>query len=166
MTSILGAAGSAVGCVAGALFGQVGVSHNFVVMIDNGLLMFSLGSWSKVSGLSVTWKPCEYRYPEQNHTWVYPGNAEYTRIKLSRAAAAESKLVQQWLVKTTRNNDPQSGSVQMINFMGLTVVEWKLKEFFPVGWSISDFDSNAGQVAIETLELAHTGFLDDEASLG
>jgi hypothetical protein len=40
-------------------------------------------------------------------------------------------------------------------------VVWQLNEFFPIAWSISDFDAEQGKPAIETLELVHGGFLFD-----
>jgi hypothetical protein len=54
----------------------------------------------------------------------------------------------------------------MLDYLGLPVITWELKQFFPISWAIADFDSTAGKPAIETLELAHTGFLNDEAGLG
>jgi hypothetical protein len=53
----------------------------------------------------------------------------------------------------------------MLEFTGRPVITWDLKEFFPIGWSVSDFDSTAGRPAVETLELAHSGFLHSEGKL-
>jgi phage tail-like protein len=142
------------------LFGEVGMTHRFLVQIDEG--RYDLGDWSRAAGLSVTWGRVEYRAGESNQLWIAPGNTSYTNIKLSRAACSDSQTVQRWLVATSKQNVPLSGAIRMVDFLGITVVEWKLKQFFPIGWSIVDFDASGAKAAVETLELAHTGFLDDE----
>lgn len=141
---------------------QVGMTHRFQVRIDN--TTYELGSWSKVSGLNVQWARITYRAGENNDTVVIPGNVSYSTIKLSRAACSDSDTVQKWLVSTSRQHQPLSGAIVMIGHDNKTaVITWELKRFFPIGWSISDFDSSSSRAAIENLELAHTGFLHDEA---
>jgi phage tail-like protein len=148
------------------LFGNIpiGLTHHFVVVIDNPV--YNLGTWSKVEGLSVKWDQCEYRVGDSgNQFWSLPGNTKYEKIKLSRAACAESQIVQQWLAQTSLNPTPLSGVIMLTNAMGIPVVQWQLSQFFPVAWSIDDFDASQGKPAIEKLELVHTGFLADASSL-
>lgn len=143
----------------------VGMTHHFVVHIDNS--SYDLGTWSRVTGLAVSWNPCEYRVGDAgNQYWVLPGTTRYQNIKLSRAACQDSQTVQQWLVTTSTNPVPLTGKIMLAGSGGSPVVSWRLSQFFPIGWSIVDFDADLGQTAIETLELAHAGFLDDEASPG
>lgn len=145
-----------------SLLSQVSMSHHFVVLIDNPT--YDLGAWYRVSGLSVKWKSCEYRVGDQgNQSYILPGNTEYQPIKLSRAACADSQIVQAWLASTSLNPVPHSGAIMLMDFGGVPVVHWQLKEFFPIAWSIVDFDADAAKPAIETLELAHNGFLYDES---
>jgi phage tail-like protein len=143
------------------LFDQVGMSHRFVVRIDRG--DYDLGTWTKVAGLTVNWNRLTYRAGEHTHEHVFPGNVSYQTIKLSRAACTDSATVQDWLSTTATHRESLSGGIYMLDFIGLPVITWELKEFFPIGWSISDFDSTAGRPAMETLELAHNGFLHAEA---
>jgi phage tail-like protein len=150
----------------------LGLAHQFVVAIDNAA--YNFGSWSRASGLTVKWEVCEYRTGDEgNAVQVYPGQTKYERIKLSRAACQDSAVVQQWLASTSLACAPLSGAIHMMGVSpGETaartpIVSWLLREFFPVGWSITDFESSAsGNVAIETLELVHTGFLDDQMTSG
>jgi phage tail-like protein len=156
----LATASGAIASVSGA---TTGMGHHYSVQIDNG--KYDFGSWSKVSGLSVSWEKCEYRVGEEgNEVYILPGTTKYEPIKLSRAACLDSQIVQSWLVATSQRPEPQSGTVQLVNFLGLPIIEWRLNEFFPVGWSISEFDASTGHTAIETLTLAHTGFLPDQMS--
>ncbi len=145
------------------LTGQVGMSHRYVIDIDRSL--YQLGSWSKASGLGVSWQKHTYRAGRATHETILPGNVTYTNISLSRAAGADSGRVQEWLVTVTRARRPLSGAIYLVDFLGMPVVTWKLNEFFPIGWKLSEFDSGGSRPAIETLELTHTGFLDAEARL-
>lgn len=146
------------------LFNQVAMTHRFVVRIDRG--MYDLGTWSKVAGLTVSWSRISYRGGEDNHEHVFPGNISYPTVKLSRAACSDSATVQKWLASTSRRRESLSGGIYLLDFLGVPVIQWELKEFFPISWSIAEFDSTGGRPAIETLELAHNGFLHDEAKVG
>jgi phage tail-like protein len=148
---------------AGSLLGLgQGMAHHFVVNVLNG--PYDFGTWSKVSGLSVTWDVCEYRVGDAgNACWVVPGTTKYQKVKVSRAACFDSQTVQEWLVETSRSVTPLSGAIVMCDDRNLPILSWELKEFFPCGWSITDFEAGgASHAAIETLELVHSGFLGDE----
>lgn len=158
MESVLGAAGQ-VRDIADPQ--TVGMSHRFAVFVDN--VAYHFGEWSKVTGLSVSWQQVEHRVGDRgNHVWLYPGTTRYEPITLSRAAGPYSRVVQHWLAQTSRRPQPQSGTVQLVNFVGIPVVEWRLSEFFPISWSIDSFDAGGAKPAIETLKLAHNGFLEDD----
>jgi phage tail-like protein len=148
----------------GNFLSPVNMSHHFVVVIDNAT--YNLGSWSKVTGLKVSWERCEYRVIDPgNQLWVLPGSSKYENIKLSRAACADSEIVKLWLAATTMNPAPTSGAIALVDWIGLPVVQWNMNQCYPVAWSIVDFDADQGKPAIETLELAHGGFLDDSFNL-
>jgi phage tail-like protein len=142
------------------LTGQVSMNHRFVVRIDRSA--YDLGTWQTASGLSVKWAKCEYRPGDQgNSVWIWPGGTTYTNIKLARAACSDSAIVQEWLAKNSTEPAPLSGAIQLMDWLGFKVVEWTLRCFFPVGWDITGFNAADGKPAIESLELAHTGFLSD-----
>jgi len=141
------------------LFGEVGMSHRFTVSIDKAT--YDLGNWSRATGLSVAWDACRYQVGDDSMFWVCPGNPKYQNISLSRAACSDSQTVQEWLGDTVRKGKPLSGAVSMLDWTGLAVIEWTLSYFFPISWKISDFDAAGAKPAMETLELAHTGFIQD-----
>ncbi len=142
---------------------EVGMGHHFSVVVDNPA--FDLGTWSRASGLQVTWNTCEYRVGDQgNQFWIIPGTTKYSNIKLSRAACIDSNIVQMWLAQTSTNPTPLTGAISLVVAGGLIpIVTWQLNEFFPIGWSVTDFEADQGRPAIETLELMHGGFLFDES---
>jgi phage tail-like protein len=154
---------NALSSAVGELYGQVGLTHRFTVVLDDDL--FELGEWQKVSGLSVTWDPCTYRTGDMgNDILLYPGATRYDNVRLTRAACGASQDVQDWLGRVSRKWSPMTGAIALTDWLGTKIIEWPLRELIPVGWSITEFDAGNGQIAAETLQIAHTGFLDDTVS--
>jgi phage tail-like protein len=138
-----------------------GMSHHFIVVIDNPT--YDLGSWQKASGLSVTWDIATYRAGDQgNEYWIYPGVSKYQNIKLTRPVSPSSNITQAWLSATSANMMPLSGAILLCGSMGIPLITWRLYQFFPVSWQVGEFTAAEAKVVTETLELAHTGFLDDQ----
>jgi phage tail-like protein len=140
----------------------ISLAHHFVVVIDKS--EYDLGNWSAAGGLTVSWARCDYRAGDTgNELWTFPGSTQYTPIKLTRGVSADSATVQRWLASTSRQVQPLSGAIQMVGWQGNPIITWVLKQFFPTSWRIADLEATGGsRVAFETLELAHTGFLNDE----
>lgn len=155
--------GNSLASMAAGQLGLRGDSSRFLVIFDDA--EYDLGSWSRVGGLGVTWDLVEYRSGDTNQIWAMPGNAKYSKLSLSRATSMDSSKVQQWLVETNRNPRVFSGCIQLQTIVGLPLVQWDLKQFIPVGWKIADVESKAATVVMETLDLAHTGFLADDSTL-
>jgi len=142
---------------------QLGMSMRFTVKIDEK--KYDLGSWSKVSGLDVTWDLVEYRAGDgpKNERWYFPGLTKYSTIKLERAVQdADTKSVRKWLEENSFKHKVTSGKVELLDAKLAPVMDWTLRHVIPIKWSISPFDSSANKVALETLELAHMGFLENE----
>ena len=146
--------------LAAGQFNLRGDSSKFLVVIDDG--DYDLGSWSRVSGLSVTWDPVEYRAGDSTTIQTAPGVRKYSKISLSRATCLDSMAVQEWLASTAKKPKHYSGCIKLLSWAGAPLCEWRLKAFVPIGWKIADFETKAATVVMETLEIAHTGFLDDD----
>jgi phage tail-like protein len=142
----------------------VGMSHHYAVLIDS--VKYHFGDWSRASGLSVSWQQLEHREGDSgNYVQYLPGMTKYEPITLSRAAGPYSRVVQYWLSQTSKSPQLLSGTIQLVNFIGTPIVQWRLAEFFPIGWSIESFDAAGAKPAVETLKLAHSGFLEDDLSM-
>jgi phage tail-like protein len=147
---------------------KIGLANRFGVVVDQG--SFNLGSWQKCEGLDVTWDMPDYRAGDDgNMRWFFPANTKYKPIKLIRAATAEdSQKVRDWLNKNAWTQDATRGgiTVTLYDSFGEEILHWDLKSALPKAWSINAMDAGASQVAIETLEIDHQGFLEDEKMLG
>jgi len=140
----------------------IGMAMRFAVTIDDG--QYNLESWSEAKGLEVSWDLVEYRAGDhRNDRWFFPGLTKYPTIKLVRAATIEgTEAVKKWLNSNSFTHKAQSGSIVLKDAHLTEVSKWDLRQVIPVKWSVSGFDATSSKVALETLELAHLGFLTED----
>lgn len=138
-----------------------GMSMRFTVTVD---ALVDLGNWSKASGLEVSWDLVEYRAGDaKNDRWIFPGLTKYPTVKLERAADKDaSAKVWTYLNSNSFTYKEQTAKIVLQDSSGAEVFSWTLQRAMPVKWNIAPFDGSGNKVALETLELAHTGFLDAE----
>lgn len=147
-------------------FDTLALVNRFQVKMENDI---DLGFWSSVSGLDVTWGLAEYRAGDLGNSRMYfPGATKFTDIVLTRAACADTEKVRAWLSKQSikASTKKSSGTIMLGSSENVAVMSWELKNVMPLKWAIEKFDASASKVAIETLTLAHEGFLDDETKFG
>ena len=135
------------------------LEHRFAVTTSN--CEVDLGSWSKVTGLDVTWDLAEYRSGFHSNAFRRQLRASMNNgtVTLSRAASDESALVQDWLAQLALSHDTPMLDITLIDGSGEPVTSWKLTGVVPIQWQITAFDANQSKVALETLVLAHAGFV-------
>jgi phage tail-like protein len=143
----------------------IGLANRFAVkVVDQST--YNLGSWQKCEGLDVTWDVPEYRTGDGgNSRWFFPANTKYKPVRLIRAASAkESGLVRTWLESNSFTQGKSRGTITITLFdsTGEIVIDWELRNALPRSWSINSMDAGASQLAIETLEIDHEGFLNDD----
>lgn len=144
---------------------SIGLANRFVVSMS-GKSEYDLGSWTKAEGLDVAWDIAEYRMGDGGNDRLYfPGNTKYTNVRLIRGVSEETEKVKAWLNKNSWEMEVFTGSIQLYTTAAKKVTEWTLRDVMPAKWSITSFDAGASQVAMETLELVHRGFLEDERKL-
>jgi len=133
-----------------------GLGLRFQVEIDGQ----DLGNWHKCDGLSVKYDIKEYSEGGQNgYTHKLPGRASYETIKLTRPIDGTSIQVAAWLASVQLRLTRHTAHISVLGPDGTTVADWNLSEVFPVRWSGPSLDVAGNQIATETLELAHNGFL-------
>jgi phage tail-like protein len=134
-----------------------GQSVHFRVRIDGEQ---DLGAWSKCDGLSVEYEVKEYMEGGEN-AFVHkiPGRAKYQNIKLTRVVNKESVKVAVWLTSLQAMVKRQTAEIAALDGKGETIATWTLKGVYPAKWTGPSFDAGSNQIATETLELVHNGFL-------
>jgi len=134
---------------------------------------YDLGYWSKVDGLSVKFEIAEYRSGDtKNRRWIEPCHTTWGTVKLSRATTLEyTQKVLRWLQATSfKSDDAWTGVITAYPLWydeygaesEQHKLEFPLMGILPVAWSGPQFDAGAGRLAMETLEIAHEGFLDPD----
>jgi phage tail-like protein len=136
----------------------LGMAHKFVVTAGS----YNLGSWSKVAGLSVKWDLAEHRIGESDQYFKFAGVPRFEKLKLSRAAESSgTNSVKKWLEDVNKSGGvPEEGAIEMMTSGGESIISWTLKEMFPISWQITEFDASSSKVAMETLEIVYSGFLE------
>jgi phage tail-like protein len=145
----------------------IGLANRFgVKVVDQS--QYDLGSWQKCEGLDVTWDVPDYRSGDGgNQRWFFPANTKYTTVKLMRAATSkDSEAVRTWLTANSWTQAQTRGiiTITLYDSTATKIIDWELKNALPRKWSINSMDAGASQVSIETLEIDHEGFLEDDKS--
>jgi phage tail-like protein len=98
--------------------------------------------------------------------WQLPTRIKYPNIKLSRAVGKDSAKLTAWLCSFANGVDRQTATISAMTLDERVVATWTLDGVIPVRWSGPSFNPDSPKVAIETVELAHHGFLPGEGMAG
>ncbi|MET8755177.1 phage tail protein [Streptomyces sp. NPDC004667] len=133
---------------------------------------FELGGWASCRGLAVTFENESLAVGGcYDESWVLPTRITYPTITLVRAITPDgTKTVHDWLRRMQRewvnsDDDRDRGTTATIKLMDTSnklskpVFEWTLRSVYPKSWKGPDMDATNTNVATETLELIHQGFL-------
>jgi len=132
-------------------------SLRFRVKLDGGA---DLGNWSKCDGLAVEYEVVEYKEGGENgYVHRIPGRAKYQNIKLTRPLNQDTKKVTAWIASLRAAVQRQTAQISALDTEGKEIASWNLDGVYPVKWNGPSLDVGNNQVATESLELAHNGFL-------
>lgn len=137
------------------------IAFKFTVTIDD-VEVGTLGTWSKCDGLAVEYEVLEYQEGGLNeYVHRLPGRCKYTNIKLTRPLDKSSADVAKWVAGLRNKVERSNGEIAVLDAAGEVVAQWNLHGVYPVKWTGPSLDATGNQIATETLELAHNGFLKD-----
>jgi phage tail-like protein len=132
-------------------------SLRFQVKLDGGA---DLGNWSKCDGLAIEYEVVEYKEGGENgYVHRIPGRAKYQNIKLTRPLNQDTKKVTAWIASLRAAVERQTAQISALDTEGKVIASWNLDGVYPVKWNGPSLDVGNNQVATESLELAHNGFL-------
>jgi phage tail-like protein len=129
-------------------------AFNFVVEVE-GLLT---GAFSECTGLQVETETLEYREGGVNdYVHRLAGPTKHPPLVLKHGLTAIDGLWE-WHQEVTRGNvRRRNGTIYLLDKAHLPVLWWDFREAFPVRWSGPDLRADGGQIAFESIELAHRG---------
>ncbi|MQA25125.1 MAG: phage tail protein [Micromonosporaceae bacterium] len=128
----------------------------FKVRIDG----HDLGAFTGCEGLGCE-VAIEQRQEGGNNSYIHqlPGQIKYTNVKLTRALNRDTQKVASWFAELASGVTRTTAQIVAMTAEGTEVWEWKLRGVVPVRWQGPSLSTDSPKVAIETLELAHHGFL-------
>lgn len=119
-----------------------------------------LGSFTTCDGLA-----CEVEVEEHweggmdTHPWILPSRLRYSHVVLTRPLTASAVAAWHWVQAQVVAPVPSIGRIEALAPDRSPIVRWDLDRVVPVRWAGPSFDAASSQAAMETLELAHHGFL-------
>ena len=135
---------------------ETALSPRFTVSIDG----IALGTWTKCEGLAVEYEVFEYQEGGFNdYVHRLPGRRKYPNVKLTRPLDQDSPTIVQWVSKMVTKVERKHAEITVLDANGAVVCRWNLTDVCPVKWTGPTLDASGNQIANETLELSHNGFL-------
>ncbi|GIG59137.1 phage tail protein [Longispora fulva] len=132
------------------------VAVSFLVTVDRN----SLGAFNSCEGLGVE-VVMEQREEGGQNGWVWqlPTRIKYPNIKLTRPVTADSKKITDWFAGMSNGVKRMTAVIEARNPLGEKIASWGLHGVVPVRWTGPQLTHDSPKVAMETLELAHHGFV-------
>jgi phage tail-like protein len=127
---------------------------NFLVEIEGVLA----GGFSECSGLQVETEYYDYREGGVNeYVHRFPGPTKYPPLTLKHGLTLIDGLWT-WHQEVVQGEvNRKNGTIYLMDRSGIPTMWWDFKEAYPVKWTGPDLRANSGEVAFESVELAHRG---------
>jgi len=136
------------------------LGYRFLVEVDSLIV----GGFSEVSGLEASVETESYQEGGVNaYTHTLPTRFEHENLVLTRGLTDATELWD-WLQSVT-NDPPRSEDASPRRTVRVFLQDptgqqswgWECRDALPVTWTGPELDATDGEVAVETLELAHRG---------
>lgn len=118
--------------------------------------------FTEITGLSIETEVIEYREgnsPEYNKIKM-PGLRKYGNITMKRGTFSGDNDYYKWFDTVKLNTiERRNITITLLNENHEPVVTWKIKNAWPVKIQSPDLKSDANEIAIETIEVAHEGLV-------
>ena len=136
---------------------KFGLSMRFDVVVGG----IDLGGWASCDGLSVDFGLVEIKAGGNNgYSTFAPGRLKYARLVLKRAMnAKDSTKLMSWLRKMVDVTEGDAATITLRDSHNGAVASWTFVNVRPWLWKGPTLSANGKDVALETLELIHEGFL-------
>lgn len=133
---------------------MVRVARHFYVGLHN----LTIGVFSRCSGLQIEYEMMEYAEGGENrYVHKLRGHMRYPNLLLSRGVTSETGLLD-WMLAAQDPKERPNATIALVDELGQVQREWWFSGAFPVRW-VGPTLGETGEVAGETLEIAHAGLL-------
>ena len=135
---------------------EAAVTVCFSVVIDT----IDLGAFTTCEGLGLE-VVLEQREEGGNNgfVWQLPTRIKFSNVKLSRAVGPDTAKIAKWFAGMTSGVKRSTAVITARSADDQPVAHWNLAGVVPVRWTGPSFSLESPKVAMETIEIAHHGFL-------
>jgi phage tail-like protein len=135
---------------------EAAVTVCFSVVIDT----IDLGAFTTCEGLGLE-VVLEQREEGGNNgfVWQLPTRIKFSNVKLSRAVGPDTAKIAKWFAGMTSGVQRSTAVITARSADDQPVAHWNLAGVVPVRWTGPSFSLESPKVAMETIEIAHHGFL-------
>lgn len=132
------------------------VSVQYIVALDNA----DLGTFSTCEGLGCE-VVMESREEGGNNAfiWQLPTRLKYPNITLTRPLGKDTEKIAKWFADMASGYTRCTGIIEARTGNGTKIAGWELYDVVPVRWKGPSFNPDQPKVIMETLEIAHHGFV-------
>lgn len=123
-------------------------------------------AFQEVSGLDIETEPLEYRagnnpvFSKQK----MPGMIKSGNITMKKGVFAKDNAIFDWFAEIKMNTITRKAlTISLLDEAGAPTMVWKVQNAFPVKVSGTDLKAEGNEVAVETIEIAHEGFVIENA---
>lgn len=118
-------------------------------------------SFTEVTGLVMDREKIEYRHSDSKdfNKIAMPGMAKNNNITLKRGKFEGDFDYNTWLeeIADDRVNKRRDVTIRLLNEKHVPVAAWTAARCFPVKVTAPDLKSDANEIAVESIEVAHEG---------
>jgi phage tail-like protein len=119
----------------------------------------TIGAFAECSGLSVEYDIFEYQEGgELSFVHKFRGGLKYPNLVLKRGVTYEDALVK-WFFDRPDREGRGTVTLNLLGDDGEQVRSWSFASAFPVKWSGPSLSAKSTNIATETLEICHQGFV-------
>lgn len=123
-------------------------------------------AFQEVSGLDIETQPLEYRAGNSKvfSTIKMPGMLKTGNITMKKGVFVKDNAIWDWFTEIKMNVIKRKAlTISLLDESGGTTMVWKVQNAFPVKVTSTDLKAEGNEVAVESIEIAHEGFVIENA---
>ena len=123
-------------------------------------------AFQEVSGLEMETQPLEYRAGNSKvfSTIKMPGMLKTGNITMKKGVFVKDNAIWDWFTEVKMNVIKRKAlTISLLDEAGGTTMVWKVQNAFPVKVTSTDLKAEGNEVAVESIEIAHEGFVIENA---
>lgn len=123
-------------------------------------------AFQEVSGLDIETEPLEYRAGNNPvfSTSKMPGMIKSSNITMKKGVFAKDNAIFDWFSEIKMNTITRKAlTISLLDEAQAPTMVWKVQNAFPVKVVGTDLKAEGNEVAVESIEIAHEGFVIENA---